>query len=156
MAVVVSHQPKLTTRDLVLLLLFASPQECHHLILPLAVSLAIRTHLVCLISLSEAEFMDRNRERTTLLVRSSAQPEPNKKCFGVARTQLFQDGALENLLCIWFLCFDCAVLVPPGRTSHWTDVWGLLVGVKQRHAVVYSSFSSGPLAVLSLDRDEPR
>lgn len=46
----------------------------------------------------------------------------NKKCFEVARTQLFQDGALENLLCVCgSLCFDCAVLVPPG---HWTDVLG--------------------------------
>lgn len=57
-----------------------------------------------------------------LSIRSSAQLEPNKKCFEVARTQLFQDGALENLLCVCgSLCFDCAVLVPPG---HWTDVLG--------------------------------
>lgn len=44
-----------------------------------------------------------------LLIRSSAQRESNKICFEVARTQLFQDGALENLHCV---CGSSALIAP--------------------------------------------
>lgn len=58
----------------------------------------------------------------------------------------FKTAVFENLLCV---CFDCAVLVPPAGL-HIGLMFG---GGSQRHAVVDSSFSSGPLASC-LDRDE--